>query len=142
LNTQVTLLSQVARPQPRELAKAELKPQTTQYTTPYIEHWVLQLHGVQPALMDDADRFEATLTEVVSQLGLTQVSEHTHYFHPGVSSVIILSESHLSAHTWPELGYMHVDIVTCTPKLTQETLEEAFSAAFSPQFIHFVQLEY
>lgn len=37
-----------------------------------------------------------------------------HKFHPqGVSGVVVISESHLTIHTWPELGYAAVDIFTC-----------------------------
>ncbi|KAF5028545.1 S-adenosylmethionine decarboxylase proenzyme [anaerobic digester metagenome] len=37
-----------------------------------------------------------------------------HKFSPqGVSGVVIISESHLSIHTWPELGYAAVDVFTC-----------------------------
>jgi S-adenosylmethionine decarboxylase len=70
------------------------------------------------------------------------VSDHTHFFGPGVSTVIILSESHLSAHTWPELGYVHLDVVTCVKKLTRESLEAAFVDAFAPEVMQLVQLEY
>jgi S-adenosylmethionine decarboxylase len=56
--------------------------------------------------------------------------------------VIILSESHLSAHTWPELGYLHVDIVTCVRKLTEERLRTVLGAAFRPEHLKLAQLQY
>ncbi|MFI5399991.1 MAG: S-adenosylmethionine decarboxylase, partial [SAR324 cluster bacterium] len=67
--------------------------------TPYIEHWVVQLQGVDPDRINDPNRMLGTLKRAVKRMGLTHVSDHTHYFGPGVSTVIILSESHLSAHT-------------------------------------------
>lgn len=110
--------------------------------TPYIEHWVLQLHGVTPERIDDPTVMNDALQQVVSALTLTQVSTHSHYFGPGVSTVIILSESHLSAHSWPELGYLHLDIVTCVRKLTKVRLEAALCAAFAPLRLQATQLEY
>ena len=50
----------------------------------------------------------------------------------GVSGVIIISESHLAIHTWPELGYAAVDLFTCgekcDPKVAYEYLKKAFGA--------------
>lgn len=142
MNSQVSALRQAVHAQAKELAKYRLTSINTAYNTPYIEHWVLQLHGVEPGKIDDPDRLLGALGSVVDDLHLTRVSDHSHYFGPGVSSVIILSESHLSAHTWPELGYLHVDVVTCVKKLTLENLERAFRAAFAPEHIQLVQLEY
>ena len=110
--------------------------------TPYIEHWVLQLHGVSPEKMDSPEELKDRLSHLVLELGLTEVSAHSHYFGPGVSTVIILSESHLSAHTWPEIGYMHVDIVTCVEALTAELLEAEARAVFQPGDLQLAQLKY
>lgn len=125
-----------------ELVKHQLTPANSGYPVPYIEHWVLQLQGVAPEKLNDPERLLATLNRAVDQMGLTRVSDHTHYFGPGVSTVIILAESHLSAHTWPELGYCHVDVVTCVKKLTRESLESAMREAFDPAHMRLVQLEY
>ena len=103
---------------------------------------MLQLHGVPEERINNPNRLQSLLNGVVARLELTRVSEHSHYFHPGVSTVIILSESHLSAHTWPEFGYMHIDIVTCVRKLTAEALEQSFQEAFSPAHTQVVQFDY
>ena len=50
----------------------------------------------------------------------------------GVSGVVIISESHLAIHTWPELGYAAVDLFTCgencDPKIAYDFLKAAFSS--------------
>lgn len=120
----------------------QLKPANRIYRSPVIDHWVLQLHGVEPARISDPQLLESVLNRTVAELRLTRVSGHSHYFGPGVSTVIILSESHLSAHTWPELGYVHVDLVTCVKQLTREALESAFRLAFEPEYVQLDQLEY
>ena len=126
----------------KELNKYQLNSENTEYTAPYIEHWVLQLHGVSPDKLDDTDRLLAYLHQAVEELSLTPVSDHSHYFGPGVSTVIILAESHLSAHTWPELGYIHLDAVTCVKSLNQENLNRVFGKIFEPKRIQLDQLEY
>jgi S-adenosylmethionine decarboxylase len=112
------------------------------HPTPYIEHWVVQVKGVDPDKINNPDRLLATLKHAVKRMELTHVSDHSHFFGPGVSTVIILSESHLSAHTWPELGYAHLDVVTCVKKLTRESLETAMKEAFAPEVMQLAQLEY
>jgi S-adenosylmethionine decarboxylase len=142
LNNQANLLSQVPAPQTQELGKHQLNPTDRAYPVPEIDHWVVQLWGVAPGQISDAARLSGLLGGVVRELNLTRVSEHTHYFGPGVSAVIILSESHLSAHTWPELGYMHVDVVTCAKQLVHDRMAVAFRRAFQPDRVHLAQLEY
>ena len=110
--------------------------------TPYIEHWVVQLKGVDPDRINDPERLLTTLKRAAKRMELTHVSDHTHYFGPGVSTVIILSESHLSAHTWPELGYVHLDVVTCVKKLTRKSIEKAMKDGFAPEVMQLAQLEY
>ena len=47
-------------------------------------------------------------------MGATIVSSNFHQFNPyGVSGVVIIQESHLTLHTWPEYNYAAVDIFTC-----------------------------
>ena len=50
----------------------------------------------------------------------------------GVSGVVIIAESHLAIHTWPELGYAAVDLFTCgpkcDPKIAYEFLKKKFTA--------------
>ena len=142
MNSQPRLSYETSRPQSRKLVPTPPLAVGGPYFTPTIDHWVLQFHGVAPERINDPERLQEALNSVVDRLGLTRVSEHSHYFRPGVSTVIILSESHLSAHTWPEHGYIHVDIVTCVRKLTAERLEEAFQEAFEPSHSHMVQLDY
>lgn len=142
MNNQANLLTQVPAPHSQELVKHQLSPTDPTLPVPDIDHWVVQLWGVAPEPISDAAVLNSLLNGVVRELNLTRVSDHTHYFGPGVSAVIILSESHLSAHTWPELGYIHVDVVTCAKQLTREGMDAAFRHAFSPHRLHLAQLEY
>lgn len=69
-----------------------------------------------------------------SAANATIVSSQFHHFGPqGVSGVLVLAESHLSVHTWPEHRYAAVDIYTCgldcKPELAHELLAKALGAA-------------
>jgi S-adenosylmethionine decarboxylase len=61
------------------------------------------LESVKTALVEAAKRAEATIVDVVF-----------HEFNPfGISGVVVIAESHLSIHTWPEHRYAAVDIFSC-----------------------------
>lgn len=54
------------------------------------------------------------LVDAVKACGATLICVKTHKFSPqGVTGVAVLSESHISIHTWPELGYAAMDVFTC-----------------------------
>lgn len=142
MNNQAEFLTQPQESESRELVTHQLRVAVPSLATPDIHHWILQLWGIAPERINSPHSLNTLLNSAVENLRLTRVSEHSHYFGPGVSAVIILSESHLSAHTWPELGYMHVDVVTCVKKLDHGHLENVFRREFAPQFIQVAQLEY
>ena len=57
--------------------------------------------------------------------GATVLGESFHHFSPqGVSGVVVIAESHLSIHTWPEYGYAAVDIFTCGTSVEPEKAAE------------------
>lgn len=68
--------------------------------------------------MHDAEALAALCREAVAQAGLTGVAELFHRFAPedeqsGVTGVVLLAESHLAVHTWPELGGVTLDVYVC-----------------------------
>ena len=68
------------------------------------------LEAVKTALIEAARRARATIVDVVF-----------HEFNPfGVSGVVVIAESHLSIHTWPEYRYAAVDIFSCASMLQPE----------------------
>lgn len=65
--------------------------------------------------LDDAARVETTLRAAVVRAGATLIDVRLHAFGPGhgITAIALLSESHISIHTWPEHGYAAVDIFLC-----------------------------
>ncbi|MCS7096234.1 MAG: adenosylmethionine decarboxylase [Candidatus Bathyarchaeota archaeon] len=77
-------------------------------------HIIAEFRGVDPWKISRLEDVQPILDRVVAKSGLHVVSSSFHQFKPyGVSAVYLLSESHLSIHTWPEYSYMALDIFTC-----------------------------
>jgi S-adenosylmethionine decarboxylase len=93
-------------------------------------HLIVDLHGAQG--LDDIDLIEATLRRCVAAARATLLHIHLHHFHPnGVSGVAVLAESHISIHTWPDVGYAALDVFMCgkaDPDACIPILREAFKA--------------
>ena len=77
-------------------------------------HCILELQGCPFDLLDNELFIRQALTEA-AQRGMSTLLELSSYrFHPqGVTALGLLSESHISIHTWPEDGYAAVDVFTC-----------------------------
>jgi len=77
-------------------------------------HIIAEFRGVDPGKISRVEDLRNILDRVVSKSGLHVVSSSFHQFEPhGVSAIYLLSESHLSVHTWPEYCYVALDIFTC-----------------------------
>lgn len=81
--------------------------------------------------LDDIGHIERTFRECIEVSGATLLHIHLHHFTPngGVSGVAVLSESHISIHSWPEYGYAAIDIFMCghaKPHLAIEVIRHAF----------------
>ena len=77
-------------------------------------HLVVELSECNSGLLNDAERVERYLNEAVRRSGATIVQSVFHCYNPqGVSGVVVIAESHISIHTWPEYGYAAVDFFTC-----------------------------
>ena len=77
-------------------------------------HLLVECRGCSPAVLNDPERLERALREAAERIGASVVSAAFHAFAPhGVTGMLLLEESHLSIHTWPEHGYAAIDLFTC-----------------------------
>ncbi len=85
------------------------------------KHLLLELKDCDREVLNDLGFLKGVLTAAASEAGATVLGESFHQFSPhGVSGVVIIAESHLFIHTWPELGYAAVDIFTCGDSVQPE----------------------
>lgn len=87
-------------------------------------HVLVELYGVDAALLDDPDRLERALLGAAAAARCEVLGSVKHKFEPqGASVVVLVAESHLSIHTWPEHGYAAADILTCGATLPTRGVE-------------------
>jgi S-adenosylmethionine decarboxylase len=78
------------------------------------KHALVDLYGCDPRELDDRAFVESVLVDTATALHCTIVDRCFHKFSPqGVTGVVVIAESHISVHTWPEHGYAAVDMFTC-----------------------------
>lgn len=89
-------------------------------------HLLVEYYGCDANVLNDPQSIERLMRQAASAAGATVVGSIFHPFTPqGVSGVVVVEESHLSIHTWPERGYAAVDFYTCgncRPELAHEVL--------------------
>ncbi|RQT57328.1 adenosylmethionine decarboxylase [Burkholderia cepacia] len=97
-------------------------------------HVLADLAGIDAALLRDAARLETLLTEAARQAGARVIGAHFHHFggEHGVTGVVLLAESHITIHTWPEHRFAAVDAFMCGAARAAEAVD-AIAAALGTQ---------
>jgi S-adenosylmethionine decarboxylase len=96
-----------------------------------IQQVSLHLGGVESVLLE-GNRPVKRLADLCTRLGATVVAQFVYEFGPGLTAVVILSESHAALHTWPELGYAHLDLVTCGSRIQMTRVVPLVTELFEP----------
>lgn len=110
-------------------------------------HLIADLHDCRcaPGLLLDAPGLQAYCAELCRRHGLTVVGQLFHAFHDatglpaGVTGTVVLAESHLAVHTWPELGAVTLDVYVCNYSGDNSAralaLQQALVAHFAPESV-------
>ena len=96
------------------------------------KHIIMDASGCNPEILNNLEVLKQILKDAAQRANATVLDVAFHHFTPqGVSGVVVISESHLSIHTWPEYGYAALDFYTCgdaDPKLACEYVAEKLGA--------------
>jgi len=99
---------------------------------PLAQHTLLEFYDCNPACLKHSKPVKKLLCDSVQRGGGTIVKAVFHNFSPhGVSGVVVITESHVTIHTWPEYGYAAVDIFSCGEKLDHKTIRAHLQRALS-----------
>lgn len=99
-------------------------------------HYIVEASGCDPKIIGSVEKVQQILVKAAEIAGAQVWAISFSRFPPnGVSGVVVISESHISTHTWPELGYGALDIYTCGSHVDPEKAViyaiEAFGATTS-----------
>jgi S-adenosylmethionine decarboxylase proenzyme len=94
---------------------------------------LVEFYDCDQSKLNDVSYIESSLINAAKASKATLISHNFHKFSPyGVSGVVVIAESHIAIHTWPEYLYAAVDIFTCgdtiDPWVIQEKLKESFES--------------
>lgn len=77
-------------------------------------HILAEFFECDDRILKSTEQIETYMNQAAVECGATVVQSAFHTFNPyGVSGVVVIAESHLTIHTWPELRYAAVDVFTC-----------------------------
>ena len=77
-------------------------------------HILAEFYDCDPEILNSASQIEFLMKKAALGSGATIINSVFHTFNPhGVSGVVVIAESHLAIHTWPEYGYAAIDVFTC-----------------------------
>jgi S-adenosylmethionine decarboxylase len=96
-------------------------------------HLLLELFDCDPEAINSLDVVKASMVEAAKRAQATIVDVVFHEFNPfGISGVVVIAESHLAIHTWPEYRYAAVDVFSCgdtlQPQMAVDYVVEQFGA--------------
>jgi S-adenosylmethionine decarboxylase len=101
-------------------------------------HFLVDLHGIAAKLLANPGQIEAILRQAAQAAQAQILFAHFHHFgaalgkEQGVTGVLLLAESHITIHTWPECGFAAADIFMCGQAQPEQALS-VLRAAFVPQ---------
>ena len=97
------------------------------------KHYMLDFHDVDLTVLESTDG-EASVIQAINNSGMTFLGSRSHLFPGGgLTSVFLLSESHLSFHTWPEHSFVAIDIYTCGNSMAADRLVRSMYDMLKPR---------
>lgn len=95
---------------------------------------LLNLFNCSAELLNDVEQLKIILNEITIESNLTKVGESFHQFAPGgATGVILLSESHICIHTWPEYNTAAIDIFSCSSEENAKLAARLLIEKFNPE---------
>lgn len=95
---------------------------------------IAELSGCPPLLLNDVALIEHRLVAAARASRATVITVSFHHFAPfGVSGVVVIQESHIAIHSWPEYGYAALDIFTCGQTIDPWVIYREVAAALEAQ---------
>ena len=107
-----------------------------EYST-FGRHVAVDTWGVDFELLNDAKWLQGHMVQAAEASGATVLSVQAQQFEPqGATVLVLLSESHLSIHTYPEKGFAAIDCYTCGDTVDPQTAIDYMVNVLKPERTH------
>ena len=105
-------------------------------------HVLAEIYGCRFEVLNDIKMVQDIMINAALEAG-AEVREFVfHKFSPqGISGVVVISESHLAIHTWPELGYAAVDVFTCGDKVNPWDACNYMAEKFGAKYVNATEVK-
>jgi len=104
-------------------------------------HYIVEGSGCSADVVSRVEQVEQIMVRAAEVADVQVWAISFHRFRPtGVSGVVVISESHLSVHTWPEAGYVALDIFTCGDRAKPEAAVQYALKAFGATNMHITEV--
>ena len=108
---------------------------------PIGHHYIVEASGCDPAIISSVEKVQQILVKAAEISGAQVWSVSFSKFPPmGVSGVVVISESHISATTWPEFGYGAMDFYSCGETVDPEKGLNYAVEAFGASTFHITEI--
>ena len=103
---------------------------------------LIELKDCNTELLNDIEYLRTLLADVARSIGATVIKDSFYQFTPqGVSGVVIIAESHISIHTWPEYSYAAVDVFTCGDVIEPKNAVKPMSERLKAKSTTYIELK-
>ncbi len=100
-------------------------------------HYVVEASGCDPKILSDANKIREIFLKAAEVGDMEVKASYFFKFSPtGVSGMVIVAESHISIHTWPEKGYAAIDVYTCGKKADPEKAVDYILDTIKAEYAH------
>ena len=105
-------------------------------------HLIIEVKNADPTRLKNKDKVEQIMCSIAQESGAHIIGSFFHQFQPyGVSGVIIIEESHLSIHTWPEHNYAAIDYFYCDESIDERVAIKLIKEYFKTNDVFIVRLD-
>ncbi|HMK56806.1 MAG TPA: adenosylmethionine decarboxylase [Dissulfurispiraceae bacterium] len=105
-------------------------------------HLLVELRDCNPEILKDLNKVKGALVAAAKVAKATIIDVSFHEFNPfGISGMVVIAESHLSIHTWPEYSYAAVDIFTCGDIIKPEVAAQFLIGQFESKTPSIVEMK-
>lgn len=94
---------------------------------------IAEFYGCREDLISNSNTVKRIINRAIKKSNLTKIRSHYHQFRPtGVTGIVLLAESHITMHSWPEYNYLAIDLFTCGDKNKAMTAFKQLQKDFKP----------